>query len=80
MDIYDQELHQVTKTLEKMIEMKWISKNELINLEAISHNIVGDLNSLKRERQKTEDIANAFDALRKYMPDVYEKLIEEIKK
>jgi len=70
----------ITKTIEKMIEMEWLTVNKHLKIEALAHFIETDLDDAAREYKKSQEIAEMLNAMQKYYPKGFQAFFEDKEK
>ncbi len=77
MEEYDEKVHQVTKSLEKLIGLDLLTLNPHINLEFIYQTIMSDLNQWERDMERSEKVRQMMETMQKYFPDVFDYFLEK---
>lgn len=76
---YKEKVDQVTKTLQSWIDHKALTLDSRINLVAISHAIIGDLNGVDQETEKRRKIGEMFETMQAYFPKVASEFLEKMR-
>lgn len=70
----------ITKLIEKLIDMKWITVSEKVHYEGLANVIIGSVNEFNRAKEKDRLISQMFNTLNRYYPEKMEIFFKEVSK
>ncbi|MEK6883612.1 MAG: hypothetical protein AABY22_28550, partial [Nanoarchaeota archaeon] len=67
------------KSIEKLVELKYITVNEVVSISGIAAHLANDLSTTQNQLIELEESNQMFNAMKKYYPKIWDKVMKELR-